>query len=82
MLLGIGGNTEGLTTAGPWGTEANDIVVVEVWGFDGRLLNAKTFDEEVAEAGGGVPKKVGWVGVGSLAGRWIADINDGVGLGT
>lgn len=73
FLLGVrtSGNTEGLLITGPWGAEVNDIVVVGVRGF---ILNTEVLVEGNTDAGSGVPKKLGWVGVGVLAGRWISGI--------
>lgn len=59
-------------TAGPWGPEVNDNVVVKVWGFAGGILKTEAFGEGVTGAGGGIPRKVGWVVVGALAGRWMS----------
>ena len=50
MLIGIGGNGEGLTS--PCGAEVNGIEVIDVWGFAGGILNAEVFGKE----GGGIPK--------------------------
>lgn len=81
ILLGIWGNAEGLMTAGPWGT---DIVAIEALGFTGGRLNIEAFGKEVIEGDGDVPKKLGWVRVGAVAGRWASGITgkgDGPGLG-
>lgn len=53
-------------TAGPWGT---DIVAIEALGFTGGRLNIEAFGKEVIEGDGDVPKKLGWVRVGAVAGR-------------